>query len=224
MIQKPVISAAKAAAMVLPGNVVHVGGFLGCGSPDTILKALVDSGAHDLTLVCNDTSVLDEKNGRITGVAALVKAKAFSKMIVSHIGTNPETQRQMHAGEADVVLVPQGTLAERIRAAGNGLGGVLTPTGVGTEVEAGKQKMTLNGKDYLLEVPLPGDVALIKAKKADKAGNLVYAKTARNFNPLMATSCAVVIAEVEELVEIGTIDPDQVHTPSIFVDYIVKAE
>ncbi len=224
MIQKPVISAAKAAAMVRSGNVVHIGGFLGCGSPDTVLKALVESGAHGLTLVCNDTSVLDEKNGRSNGVAQLVKAKAFSKMIVSHIGTNPETQRQMNAGESEVVLVPQGTLAERIRAAGNGLGGVLTPTGVGTEVEEGKQKITMNGKDYLLEVALPGDVALIKAKKADKAGNLVYAKTARNFNPLMATSCAVVIAEVEELVEIGDIDPDQVHTPSIFVDYIVMAE
>lgn len=224
MIQKPVLSATQAAAMVRPGNVVHVGGFLGCGSPDTILKALVATGVHDLTLVCNDTSVLDEKNGRINGVAALVKAKAFSKMIVSHIGTNPETQRQMNAGEAEVVLVPQGTLAERIRAAGNGLGGVLTPTGVGTEVEVGKQKITLNGKDYLLELALPGDVALIKAKKGDKAGNLVYSKTARNFNPIMATSCAIVIAEVEELVEIGDIDPDQVHTPSIFVDYIVKAE
>ncbi len=224
MIQKPVISAAKAAAMVRSGNVVHIGGFLGCGSPDTVLKALAESGAHGLTLVCNDTSVLDEKNGRSNGVAQLVKAKAFSKMIVSHIGTNPETQRQMNAGESEVVLVPQGTLAERIRAAGNGLGGVLTPTGVGTEVEEGKQKITMNGRDYLLEVALPGDVALIKAKKADKAGNLVYAKTARNFNPLMATSCAVVIAEVEELVEIGDIDPDQVHTPSIFVDYIVMAE
>ncbi len=224
MIQKPVISADKAAAMVRSGNVVHVGGFLGCGSPDTVLKALVDLGVKGLTLVCNDTSVFDEKSGRINGVAALVKAKAFSKMIVSHIGTNPETQRQMNAGESEVVLVPQGTLAERIRAAGNGLGGVLTPTGVGTEVEEGKQKLALNGRDYLLEVALPGDVALIKAKKADKAGNLVYSKTARNFNPLMATSCTVVIAEVEELVEIGAIDPDQVHTPSIFVDYIVMAE
>lgn len=224
MIQKPVISAAEAAAMVKSGNVVHVGGFLGCGSPDAVLRALAKTGVGNLTLVCNDTAFYDEKNSRITGVAPLVKNKAFSRIIVSHIGTNPETQRQMNAGEAEVVLVPQGTLAERIRAAGNGLGGVLTPTGVGTEVEAGKQKMTLNGKDYLLEVALPGDVALIKAKKADKAGNLVYSKTARNFNPLMATACTVVIAEVEELVEIGEIDPDQVHTPSIFVDYIVKAE
>jgi acetate CoA/acetoacetate CoA-transferase alpha subunit len=224
MIQKPVISAAKAAAMVRSGSVVHVGGFLGCGNPDSIVKALVASGVKDLTLVCNDTGIYNEAKGIENGPAPLVKAKAFKTMIVSHIGTNPETQRQMNAGESEIVLVPQGTLAERIRAAGNGLGGVLTPTGVGTEVEEGKQKMTLNGRDYLLEVALPGDVALIKAKKADKAGNLVYSKTARNFNPLMATSCAVVIAEVEELVEIGAIDPDQVHTPSIFVDYIVMAE
>lgn len=224
MIEKPVISAAEAAAMVKSGNVVHVGGFLGCGSPDAVLKALAKTGVGNLTLVCNDTAFFDEKNGRITGVAPLVKNKAFSKIIVSHIGTNPETQRQMNAGETEVVLVPQGTLAERVRSAGNGLGGVLTPTGVGTEVEEGKQKITLGGKDYLLEVALPGDVALIKAKKGDKAGNLVYSKTARNFNPLMATACTVVIAEVEEIVEIGAIDPDQVHTPSIFVDYLVKAE
>jgi acetate CoA/acetoacetate CoA-transferase alpha subunit len=224
MIRKPVISAAEAAAMVKAGDVVHVGGFLGCGSPDTVLEALAATGVRDLTLVCNDTAILDEKNGRINGVAPLVKNKAFSRIIVSHIGTNPETQRQMNSGESEVVLVPQGTLAERIRAAGNGLGGVLTPTGVGTEVEEGKQKITLGGKNFLLEVALPGDVALIKAMKADKAGNLVYSKTARNFNPLMATACTVVIAEVEEIVEIGAIDPDQVHTPSIFVDYLVKAE
>jgi acetate CoA/acetoacetate CoA-transferase alpha subunit len=129
----------------------------------------------------------------------------------------------MNAGELEVVLVPQGTLAERVRAAGAGLGGILTPTGVGTEVEQGKQKILVGDKAYLLEEALPGDVALLKAKKADKAGNLVYSKTARNFNPLMATACKLVIVEVEELVEIGDIDPDQVHTPSIFVDYIVVA-
>jgi acetate CoA/acetoacetate CoA-transferase alpha subunit len=200
-----------------------VGGFLGCGSPDAILAELVKAGAKGLTLVCNDTAVLDEKNARITGVAPLIKAKCFSKVIVSHIGTNPETQRQMNAGELEVTLVPQGTLAERVRAAGAGLGGILTPTGVGTEVEQGKQKILLGDKAYLLEEALPGDVALLKAKKADKAGNLVYSKTARNFNPLMATACKLVIVEAEELVEIGDIDPDQVHTPSIFVDYIVVA-
>ncbi len=212
MIEKPVLSAAEAAAKIKTGDVVHLGGFLGCGCPDTIVKALVAAGTKNLTLVCNDTGLFNEEKGKSNGPAPLIKQKAFKTIIVSHIGTNPETQRQMNAGESTVLLVPQGTLAERVRAAGNGLGGVLTPTGVGTEV------------DYLLEEALPGDVALIKAKKADKAGNLVYSKTARNFNPLMATACTIVIAEVEELVEIGAIDPDLVHTPSIFVDFIVLSE
>ena len=223
MVEKPVISAAQATAMVKPGHVVHVGGFLGCGSPDGMIAELVKSGVTGLTLVCNDTAVLDEKNGRVTGVAPLVKAKAFSRVIVSHIGTNPETQRQMNAGETEVTLVPQGTLAERVRAAGFGLGGILTPTGLGTEVELGKQKILVGDKVFLLEEALPGDVALIKAAKADKAGNLVFSKTARNFNPLMATACKLVIVEAEELVPVGAIDPDHVHTPSIFVDYIVLA-
>lgn len=221
MITKPIISAAEAAAMVKPGQVVQVGGFLGCGSPDSILAALVASGTKGLTLVCTDTAILDEKKQRINGVAGLIKAGAIKKLFASHIGTNPETQRQMNAGELEVVLVPQGTLAERVRAAGCGLGGILTPTGVGTEIEQGKQKLLVADRIWLLEEALPGDVGLIKARRADKAGNLVYSKTARNFNPLMAMACKLVIAEVEELVEIGDIDPDHVHTPSIFVDYIV---
>ncbi len=224
MIQKPIISAVEAVAKIRRGDVVHVGGFLGCGCADSIIKALVAAGTGELTLVCNDTGIYNEAKGLSNGPAPLVASKAFTTMIVSHIGTNPETQRQMNSGEAEVLLVPQGTLAERIRAAGNGLGGVLTPTGVGTEVEEGKQKIRLKGKDFLLEEALPGDVAIIKAKKADRAGNLVYAKTARNFNPLMATACKLVIVEAEEIVEIGAIDPDQVHTPSIFVDFIVQAE
>lgn len=223
MTQKPLITAAEAAKLVKEGMTVHVGGFLGCGSPEGIIAALVAQGTKDLTLVCNDTAVLDQKNGRENGVSVLVKNRQFKRMIVSHIGTNPETQRQMNAGESVVDLVPQGTLAERVRAAGVGLGGVLTPTGIGTEVEQGKKKLSVAGKDYLLEEALPGDVALVKAKKADKAGNLVYSMSARNFNPLMAMACKVVVAEVEEIVEIGAIDPDQVHTPSIFVDYLVKA-
>lgn len=223
MIAKPVIGAAEAAAMVKPGDVVHVGGFLGCGSPDAVLAALVAAGTKDLTLVCNDTAILNPKTGSANGIAPLIIHRQVKRVVTSHIGTNAETQRQMNAGEIIVDLVPQGTLAERVRSAGNGLGGVLTPTGVGTEVEKGKTKLTVNNKVYLLEEALPGDVALIKAKKADKAGNLVYAKTARNFNPLMATACTLVIAEVEEIVEVGEIDPDQVHTPSLFVDYLVKA-
>ncbi|MCX7023522.1 MAG: CoA transferase subunit A [Spirochaetes bacterium] len=222
--EKRVISAAEAAKLVKEGMTVHVGGFLGCGSPDSVIAALAEQGTTNLVLVCNDTAVLDQKGGRISGVAPLVANRQFRKVIVSHIGTNPETQRQMNAGETEVELVPQGTLAERVRAAGFGLGGILTPTGVGTEVEQGKQKISLSGKDYLLETALSGDVALVKAKKADKAGNLVYSMTARNFNPLMATACPVVIAEVEELVEIGGLDPDEVHTPSIFVTYLVQSE
>jgi acetate CoA/acetoacetate CoA-transferase alpha subunit len=223
MVEKPIIGAAEAAKLVKEGMTVQVGGFLGCGSPDKVIAALVAQGTGNLTLVCNDTAILDQKSGRVTGVAPLVAGKQFRRMIVSHIGTNPETQRQMNAGESTVELVPQGTLAERVRAAGAGLGGVFTPTGLGTEVEAGKQVQLIRGKAYLLEEALPGDVALIKAKRADKAGNLQYSKTARNFNPLMATACKTVIAEVEEIVEIGQIDPDQVHTPSIFVDYLVRA-
>lgn len=223
MVAKPVIGAAQAAAFVKNGMTVHVGGFLGCGSPDAVIAALAALGTKGLTLVCNDTAILDQKGGRITGVAPLVANRQFSKVIVSHIGTNPETQRQMNAGETEVELVPQGTLAERVRAAGAGLGGFLTPTGLGTEVAEGKQKLTVGDRVFLLELPLRGDVALVKAKRADKAGNLQYAKTARNFNPLMASACDLVVAEVEEIVEIGEIDPDQVHTPSIFVDYLVLA-
>jgi acetate CoA/acetoacetate CoA-transferase alpha subunit len=223
VIEKPVIAAEEAAAMIKEGQTIHVGDFLGCGCADGIVAALASAGTKDLTLVSCTTGIFDEKTGKSNGVAQLVKNRQFSRVIVSHVGTNAETQCQMRSGELVVELVPQGTLAERIRAAGAGLGGFLTPTGVGTEVEGGKQKVTVGDKVYLLELPLHGDIALVKARKADKAGNLRYAKTARNFNPLMATACALVIAEVEEIVEIGDIDPDDVHTPSIFVDYLVKA-
>ncbi|HOV94186.1 MAG TPA: 3-oxoacid CoA-transferase subunit A [Spirochaetales bacterium] len=222
MVEKPILTAAQAAELVQEGTTVQVGGFLGCGSPDKILAALLARHLHNLTLVCNDTAVYDPRTGRINGVAPLILDKAFSRVIVSHIGTNAETQRQMNSGELCVELVPQGTLAERIRAAGYGLGGILTPTGVGTEVEQGKQKLVVDGRAYLLELPLKGDIALIKAKKADKSGNLIFSKSARNFNPLMAMACTVVIAEVEEIVEIGQLDPDFIHTPSLFVDYLVQ--
>ncbi len=223
MVEKPIIGAEEAASLAREGMVVHVGGFLGCGSPNAILGALARAPARGLTLVCNDTAVLDPKTGRTTGVAALIPLGVFSKVIVSHIGTNPETQRLMNSGELEVLLVPQGTLAERIRAAGCGLGGILTPTGVGTEVEEGKRVIVVGERAYLLEIPLFGDIAFIKAKKADKAGNLVYAKTARNFNPLMAMACSMVVAEAEEIVEIGELDPEAVQTPSIFVHRLVRA-
>ena len=211
-----IISAAEAAAKVQDGMTIMVGGFLACGTPQTLVDQVLANGTKDLTLVCNDTAFPD------AGVGKLVVNRQFKKVIVSHIGTNPETGRQMNAGELTVDLVPQGTLAERIRSAGFGLGGILTPTGVGTPVEAGKQKLTIDGKDYLLELPIKADVALIKAYKADKAGNLVFRRAARNFNPLMATAASVVIGEAQNIVETGEIDPDEVMTPGIFVNYLVQ--
>lgn len=224
MIQKPILSASEAVAKIKSGNSVMVGGFMACGSPHTVIEALLEQGTANLDLICNDAGIHDLKSGRITGVGHLVKAHQFKQVTASHIGLNQELQRQMNAGETIVELVPQGTLAERIRSAGVGIGGFLTPTGVGTEVEQGKQVITVEGRAFLLELPLKADVALIKAKKADRAGNLVYAATARNFNPLMAMAAGLVIAEAEEIVEIGEIDPNDVHTPSIFIDVLVKAE
>ena len=211
-----IISSAEASAKVQDGMTIMVGGFLACGTPQILVDQLLAQGTKDLTLVCNDTAFPD------AGVGKLVVNRQFKKVIVSHIGTNPETGRQMNAGELTVDLVPQGTLAERIRSAGFGLGGILTPTGVGTPVEAGKQKLTIDGKDYLLELPIKADVALIKAYKADKAGNLVFRRAARNFNPLMATAASVVIVEAQNIVETGEIDPDEVMTPGIFVNYLVQ--
>jgi len=224
MIIKPVISAAEAAGKIKEGDSLMVGGFLNCGSPHTIILALKERGTKNLTLICNDTAIHNFKTGKITGVGHLVQARQFRKIIASHIGTNQETQRQMNAGETEVELVPQGTLAEQVRAGGAGLGGFLTPTGVGTEVAKGKQVIVVAHKPFLLELPLKADVAIIKARKADKSGNLVFNGTARNFNPLMATAAALVIAEVEEIVETGEMDPNEIHTPSIFVNFLVKAE
>jgi acetate CoA/acetoacetate CoA-transferase alpha subunit len=211
-----IIAMDEAVKFVQDGMTVMVGGFLGCGTPQNLVDQVLANGTKDLTLVCNDTAFPD------SGVGKLVVSRQFKKVIVSHIGTNPETGRQMNAGELAVDLVPQGTLAERIRSAGFGLGGILTPTGVGTPVEAGKQKLTIDGKDYLLELPIKADVALVKAYKADKAGNLVFRKAARNFNPLMATAASIVIVEAQNIVETGEIDPDEVMTPGIFVNYLVQ--
>jgi acetate CoA/acetoacetate CoA-transferase alpha subunit len=224
MIQKPIISAQDAAAKVKAGDTLLVAGFLACGSPHTVIQALKAAGTNGMTLICNDTAMCDPKTGTIKGVAHLIANKQAKKIITSHIGLNQETQRQMNEGETAVELVPQGTLIEQIRAGGAGLGGFLTPTGVGTEVEHGKQVITVEGRPYLLELPLRGNVALIKAKTADKAGNLIYSATARNFNPIMATAADLVIAEAEEIVEIGELDSNEIHTPSIFVDFLVKAE
>ncbi len=194
---------------------------MACGSPPDILKALHDQDTKGMTLVCNDTAIYNTKNDYMNGVAPLILKKQFSKVIVTHIGTNPETQRQMNAGETEVELVPQGTLAEQIRAGGAGLGGVLTPTGVGTEVEEGKQIIEVDGRKFLLEKARKGDIALIKARTADKAGNLIYDKSSRNFGPLMATACETVVVEVDEIVEVGDLDPECIVTPGFFVDYLV---
>lgn len=224
MIKKPVVSAEEAAGLVKDGDVVMLSGFMACGSPPDILEALQKKGTKNMTLVCNDTALYNAKTGDMNGVAPLVFDKQFKKMVVTHIGLNAETQRQMNAGETEVELVPQGTLAEQIRAGGAGLGGILTPTGVGTEVEKGKQVIEIEGKKFLLEKARKGDVALIKAHKADKAGNLIYDKSSRNFGPLMATACETVLVEVDEIVEIGEIDPECVITPGLFVDYLIQTK
>lgn len=224
MVEKQIISLDEAVSKIKDGNSIMVGGFLGCGSPESLIDSIVDKKIKNLILICNDSGVYNPDKNILIGVAKMVVARQFKTIIASHIGTNRETGRQMNEGETEVVLVPQGTLAERIRAAGAGLGGILTPTGIGTEVENGKQVIEVDQKKYLLELPLFADVALLKAKKADKAGNLVYSKSARNFNPIMASAAKLVIAEVEEIVEIGEINPEDVITPSIFVHYLVKSK
>jgi acetate CoA/acetoacetate CoA-transferase alpha subunit len=206
----------EAVSCIKDGMIVAVGGFMAVGTPEKLVDAIIAKGIKDLTLICNDTAFTDK------GVGKWVVNRVVSKVIVSHVGTNPETGRQMNAGELKVDLVPQGTLAERIRAAGAGLGGILTHTGIGTVVEEGKQKLTVDGKEYLLELPLKADVALLKGSIVDKKGNIYYSKSARNFNPLMATAADVVIVEAEKIVEAGELDASDVMTPSVFVDIITQ--
>jgi acetate CoA/acetoacetate CoA-transferase alpha subunit len=213
-----VISIEQALEKVKDGMTIMVGGFLGVGNPLTLVDALVKKGVRDLTLIANDTARPE------LGIGKLVVNKQLKKAMVSHIGTNPETGRQMIAGELNVDLIPQGTLAERIRCGGAGLGGFLTPTGVGTIVEEGKQRLVLNGKSYLLELPLRAEVALLSAHKADKFGNLVFRRSTRNFNPVMAFAADVVIVEAKQIVEIGEIDPDEVMVTGVVVDWIVQGK
>lgn len=212
------ISMEKATEMVKDGMTIMVGGFLGVGNPLTLVDALVDKGVRNLTLIANDTATPK------LGIGKFVINKQLKKAIVSHIGTNPETGRQMITGELNVELIPQGTLAERIRCGGAGLGGFLTPTGVGTIVDEGKQRLVIGGKAYLLELPLRADVALLSAHKADKFGNLVFRRSTRNFNPIMAFAADVVIVEAKHIVEIGEIDPDEVMVTGVVVDWIVKGK
>lgn len=210
------ISVEQAAEMVKDGMTIMIGGFLSVGGPNSIVAKIAESGVKNLTLICNDTSFPDK------GLGVLIANKQVKRIITSHIGTNPSTIEQLNNGEVVVEFNPQGTLAERIRAAGAGLGGVLTPTGIGTLVAEGKQILNIDGRDFILEKPLRADIALIGASISDKIGNLVYKGSTQNFNPLMATAADVVIAEAEEVVETGAISPESVKTQSIFVTYIVK--
>ncbi len=210
------VSLSEAASHVKDGMTVMIGGFIGNGSPDKIIDELVKTGVKNLTLILNDTAYPDR------GCGKLVVNHQVKKVIVSHIGTNPATGEQMNKGEIEVEFSPQGSLAERIRCGGAGLGGVLTPTGLGTTVEEGKEVITVDGKDYLLEKPLRADIALIKGSIADKSGNIIYKGTTKNFNMIMATAADTVIAEVDEVVEVGELLPESIHTQSIFVDYMVK--
>lgn len=211
-----VISFEEAVNYIEDGMTIMVGGFLGCGNPHRLIDGLVEKGTKDLTLICNDSSFPD------IGVGKLVVNKQIKKLIASHIGTNSETGNQMNSGEMEVNLIPQGTLAEQVRAGGTGLGGFLTPVGIGTVIEEGKEKMEIDGKSYLLELPIRADLALIAGESVDKFGNIVYFGATRNFNQLMAPAADLVIVEAEEVLEVGDIDPNDVDTPGIFVDYIVN--
>ncbi|HET9338358.1 MAG TPA: 3-oxoacid CoA-transferase subunit A [Casimicrobiaceae bacterium] len=206
---------ADAVAKIPDGASLMIGGFMGVGTPERIVDEIVRQNKRRLTVIANDTALPG------VGIGKLVSAGALAKVIASHIGLNPETQKKMLAGELEVELVPQGTLIERIRAAGYGLGGVLTPTGVGTVVEEGKQKIQVDGRDYLLEKPLAADFALVEAFLADYLGNLTYVLTARNFNPVIAMAGATVIVDAEHVVPIGMISPDHVMTPAPLVDWLV---
>ena len=213
---KKVVTIDEAISHVKDGMTVFIGGFLAVGTPEKFIDALIEKGVKDLTIIANDTGYPDR------GIGRLVCNNQVKKFIGSHIGTNPETGRRMQSGEMEVELCPQGTLAERIRVGGNGLGGVLTPTGLGTIIEEGKEKIVVDGKEYLLEKPLKADVALINGSVVDEFGNIIFAKTTKNFNPMMATAADTVIVFAEKLVKVGEIDPDHVMTSRIFVDYIVK--
>lgn len=198
------------------GMSIMIGGFL--NAPNYLVDALVEKGVKDLTIISNDT------NFENRGVGKLIHHHLVKKIITTHIGTNPETQRKMLSGELEVEIVPMGTLVERVRAGGSGLGGFLTPTGVGTLVAEGKQVIEVNGQSYLLELPLRADLALLQASVADRAGNLFHRKATRNWNPIMAMACDLVIAEAEQIVEIGELAADIVHTPGVFVDYLFQPE
>ena len=217
-----IMTAEEAIAGIKDGSSIMVGGFMACGTPEILIDALVEKGAKDLTIICNDAGV----PGR--GVGKLITSGQVKTLIASHVGLNPEVAQRMNTEDPreklECILVPQGTLAERIRACGAGLGGFLTPTGVGTIVAEGKQVINVGGKDYLLEEPLKADFALLRGSVTDKFGNTTYNGTTRTFNPMMATAADYVIVGACEIVEIGDIDPNNVVTSGIFVDAIVGGE
>ena len=228
MAKKPVITAKEAAAMIPEGATIMCGGFLACGQARAIVKELVASGKGGFTLIANDMARAVGPTGEeFYGIAELIHNKQVKRVIATHVGMTPEVGEKNAAGELEVFLLPQGTLAECIRADGAGLGGVLTPTGVDTLVEdspfcLGKQN--INGKDYLLMAPIHADVALLGTYKCDESGNCWYKGTMRNFNTVMATAADLVIAETEYVVPVGEIEPENVHTPGICVNYIVEGE
>ena len=228
MAKKPVITAKEAAAMIPEGATIMCGGFLACGQARAIVKELVASGKGGFTLIGNDMArAVGPMGEEFYGIAELIHNKQVKRVIATHVGMSPEVGEQSAAGTLEVNLIPQGTLAEMIRAGGAGLGGVLTPTGVDTLVEEspfclGKQE--INGKQYLLMAPIRADVALLGTYKCDEAGNCWYKGTMRNFNPVMATAADLVIAETEYVVPVGEIEPENIHTYGICVDYIVEGE
>ena len=215
---KKTLKVSEAVEGIPDGASLMVGGFMGIGTPPRLIDEIVRQGRRDLVVIANDTA----RPG--IGVGKLIDARLVSKVIVSHIGTNPVTQHQMLAGDIDVELVPQGTLIERIRAGGYGLGGILTTTGLGTIVAEGKQVVDVDGQIFLLEKPLKADFALIAARQADYIGNLTYALTARNFNPVMAMAAGKILAEAQSIVPVGVIPPDAVMTPAVLVTHLISKE
>ena len=221
------IDSIEAARLIPDGATIMVGGFMGCGSPHKILTALAELKTGNLTIICNDAGMPNGPDGcDYYGVAKLVHNKQVKKLIATHVGLNPEVAQQLNEGSLELVLVPQGSLVEMIRAGGAGLGGVLTPTGFGTDVEKADfvhSRVNIDGKDYLLKRPLRADFALINGHTIDRSGNIWYKGTTRNFNIVMATAADTVIAEADNIAEIGEIIPENVMTSSVFIDYAVEA-
>jgi len=213
-----VISIEEASEYFRDGMTLLAGGFGGVGNPPSLVQAILEKGVKDITMISNDTAF------PWIGIGKLITEKRVKKVIASHIGSNPNAGAQMTAGDLEVEFCPQGILAERVRAGGVGLGGILSDVGIGTIAEKGKQKLTLDGKEYLLETPLTAEVAIVHAQKADRFGNLVYDTSARNFNPLVAMAGDITIVEADEIVEVGELSPEEIVTPGVFVNFIVQSK